>query len=114
MMMQNIIIFRLLLSFFYILLILQVNANNKDIELNIFIDQWYMQRGIASDESRLSKPPFNPPKDLEWVQQEGKDVWVLQLNEEAEALEQAKEEQEKQVVIEEMKRKPRKKPKKKD
>ena len=64
-----------------------------------------MQRGIASDESRLSKPLSNPPKDLEWVQQEGKDVWVLQLNEEAEALEQAKEEQEKQAVIEENEKK---------
>ena len=68
-----------------------------DVKLNVFIDQWYMERGIESERDRMSLPPFNPPKDLEWRQQESNGAWVLKLSAEAEALEQAREEQEKQI-----------------
>jgi hypothetical protein len=71
------------------------------VKLNVFIDQWYMERGIESEDSRMSLPPFNPPKDLEWRQQKSNKAWILKLSAEAEALEQAREELEKQILIQE-------------
>ena len=54
-----------------------------------------MDRGIASDESRMALPPFNPPKPFEWYKKRGNGVWDLRVNEEAEAVMQAEEEQKK-------------------
>ena len=76
-------------------LLLLCTANNEDIEQKIFIDTWFMDRGIASDESRMALPPFNPPKPFEWYKKRGNGVWDLRVNEEAEAVMQAQAEQKK-------------------
>ena len=75
-------------------LLLLCVAATEDIEQKIFIDTWFMDRGIASDESRMALPPFNPPKPFEWYKKRGNGVWDLRVNEEAEAV-QAEEEQKK-------------------
>ena len=76
-------------------LLLLCTANNEDIEQKIFIDTWFMDRGIASDESRMALPPFNPPEPFEWHKKRGSGVWDLRVNEEAEAVMQAQAEQKK-------------------
>ena len=76
-------------------LLLLCVAATEYIEQKIFIDTWFMDRGIASDESRMALPPFNPPKPFEWYKKRGNGVWDLRVNEEAEAVMQAQAEQKK-------------------